>query len=42
MTATDTDTVTLQPSPAIALYKTHGTIVDANSDGKQDAGDTVT
>ena len=40
MTATDTDTVTIARSPAIALDKTNGTIVDTDSDGKQDAGDT--
>src|SRR5262249_14783651 len=42
VTATDTDNVPLQQSSAIALDKTHATIVDANSDGKQDAADTVT
>src|SRR5258706_148620 len=41
VTATDTDTVPLQQNPSIALDKSHETIVDANHDGKQDAGDTV-
>ena len=34
--------IIVPPAPAITLDKTHGTIVDTNSDGKQDAGDTVT
>src|SRR5262245_27710442 len=42
VTATDTDKVTLQQNPAITLDKTHADIADANADGKQDAGDTVT
>src|SRR5262249_50377204 len=41
VTATDTDNVPLQQSPAIALDKTHAPICVANSDGKQDAGHPV-
>src|SRR5262249_55592356 len=42
VTPTDPPMVNQQQNPAITLDKSHAAIVDANNDGKQDAGDTVT
>ncbi|GAB3312298.1 hypothetical protein GCM10027298_37400 [Epidermidibacterium keratini] len=43
-TVTDDSTVNVQiePAPRLSLSKTAGQIVDANANGRQDAGDTIT
>jgi uncharacterized repeat protein (TIGR01451 family) len=42
VTAEDTITTPVESSPALTLTKTAGEVVDANGNGRTDAGDTIT